>query len=57
HLYKHAKFSDGHPVTAEDFVFSFELLQDPEYHPIFKEYFKDIESVQKIDTHTVKYHF
>lgn len=57
YLYKEAKFSDGHPLTADDFVFSFNLLKDPQYHPIFKEYFKDIKSIEKIDAHTVRYHF
>ena len=57
YLHKNAKFSDGHPVTADDFVFSFEIISDPEYHPFYKQYFKDIARVEKIDTHTVKYHF
>ena len=37
YLYKQANFSDGHPLTADDFVFSFNLIQDPQYHPIYKE--------------------
>ena len=57
HIYKQAQFSDGHPLTADDFVFSFNLVKDPEYHPIYKEYFKDIKSIEKIDAHTVRYHF
>ena len=57
YLYKQAKFSDGHPLTADDFIFSFNLVKDPQYHPIFKEYFKDIKSIERIDTHTVRYHF
>jgi microcin C transport system substrate-binding protein len=56
-IYKQARFSDGHPLTADDFVFSFNLIKDPEYHPFFKEYFKDIKSVEKIDAHTVRYRF
>jgi len=56
-IHKNARFSDGHPVTADDFVYSWKLLKDPEYHPIFKEYFKDIKNVEKLDTHRVKYHF
>ncbi len=56
-LYKQARFSDGSPVTADDFIFSFNLVKDPEYHPIYKEYFKDIKSIEKIDAHTVRYHF
>ncbi len=57
HIYKDAKFSDGKPVTADDFVFSFNLIQDPEYHPFYKAYFHDIKSAEKIDDHTVKYQF
>ncbi len=57
HINKNAKFSDGHPVTADDFVFSFDLIKDPEYHPVYKQYFKDIKSVEKLDTHRVKYSF
>ena len=57
HINKAAKFSDGHPVTADDFVFSFDLLKDSEYHPISKQYFKDIKSVIKISSHKVKYIF
>ena len=57
YLYKQAKFSDGHPLTADDFVFSFNLIKDPQYHPIFKEYFKDIKSIEKINKYTVRYHF
>lgn len=57
HLYKNALFSDGKPITADDFIFSFNLIQDPEYHPFYKQYFKDIKSVEKINAHTVKYTF
>ena len=57
YIHKDAKFSDNHPVTADDFVFSFDLLKDPEYHPISKQYFKDIKTVEKVDTHKVKYTF
>jgi microcin C transport system substrate-binding protein len=57
HIYKSAKFSDGRPVTADDFVFSFEIIKNPQYHPAYKQYFRDIKKVEKIDRHTVKYHF
>ncbi len=57
HIHKNAKFSDGHAVTADDFVFSFNLLKDPEYHPIYKQYFVDIKNAEKLDTHRVKYTF
>ena len=46
YIYKQARFSDGHPLTADDFIFSFNLIRDPEYHPIYKENFKDIKSIE-----------
>ena len=33
HLRKGAKFSDGHPITAEDVLFSFEVVYDKTLHP------------------------
>ncbi|WP_289628587.1 ABC transporter substrate-binding protein, partial [Escherichia coli] len=30
HIREDAKWSDGHPVTAEDFVFGWQHLLDPE---------------------------
>ena len=57
HIRKNAKFSDGHPVTADDFVFSFDVIKDPEYHPFYKHYFTDIKTAEKLDTHRVKYTF
>ncbi len=52
-----ARFSDGHPVTADDFVFSFEITKHPEFNPVYKQYFADIVKVEKIDGRTVRYHF
>ncbi len=33
HLRKGARFSDGHPMTAQDVLFSFQLALDPALHP------------------------
>jgi peptide/nickel transport system substrate-binding protein len=33
HLRKGAQFSDGHPITAEDVLFSFEVVYDKTLHP------------------------
>ena len=33
HLRKGAKFSDGHPITAEDVLFSFQVIYDKTLHP------------------------
>tara|TARA_B100000686_G_scaffold354794_1_gene467275 strand:+ start:2385 stop:4259 length:1875 start_codon:yes stop_codon:yes gene_type:complete len=52
-----AKFSDGHPVTADDFVFSLNLRENPEFHPFYKNYFKDIDKAEKLNDRKVKYIF
>ena len=37
HLRKGAAFSDGHPITAEDVLFSFEVVYDESLHPVMQE--------------------
>ena len=37
HLRKGAAFSDGHPITAEDVLFSFEVVYDESLHPAIQE--------------------
>lgn len=51
-----AKFSDGHPVTADDYVFTWKMMQskfivDPFYNSYAERYF---QSVDKIDDHTLR---
>ncbi len=51
-----ARFSDGHPITADDFVFSWKMWQskfivDPFQNTYAKEYFA---SVDKIDDYTLR---
>ena len=51
-----ATFSDGHPITAEDVVFTWQVLLEkgaPSYQIILK----DIESVEALDPHRVKFTF
>lgn len=44
-----------HPVTADDVVFTFKAIQNPEFpNPILKQNFQGIE-VQKIDDRTVRF--
>jgi microcin C transport system substrate-binding protein len=57
HLNKNAYFSDGAPVRADDVVFSFNLIFDPQYTPGYRSYFSDIEKAEKIDDRTVKFTF
>jgi len=51
-----ATFSDGHPITAEDVVFSYEILM-AKGHPVYKIIYKDIERVEVLDTNRVKFTF
>ncbi|MFK7823100.1 MAG: extracellular solute-binding protein [Oligoflexales bacterium] len=53
-LKKHAKFSDGKPVTAEDVKFSFELFRSEHVNAFYKSYWADIKSIEVIDNFTVK---
>ena len=51
-----ATFSDGHPITAEDVVFSWQVLLEkgaPSYQIILK----DIQNVEALDDHRVKFTF
>ncbi|MFQ5437387.1 MAG: extracellular solute-binding protein [Paracoccaceae bacterium] len=51
-----ARFSDGTPVTAEDVVFSFNVLWDKGL-PTFKVTLRDFERVEALGPHRVKYTF
>jgi len=51
-----AKFSDGHPITADDYVFTWKMMQskfivDPFYNSYAERYY---QSVDKIDDHTLR---
>ncbi len=51
-----ATFRDGTPVTAQDVVFSYNVLLE-KGRPSFKVSLKDFQSVEAIDDHTVKFTF
>ncbi|PIE35576.1 ABC transporter substrate-binding protein [candidate division KSB3 bacterium] len=54
HLNPNARFQDGTPITAEDVVFSFNTF----FHegvPQFKQYYKDVEKVDVLEPHQVKF--
>lgn len=57
HLRPEAKFSDGSPVTAEDVVFSQNILQEKGIPSIQTFFAEAYESVEALDTHTVKFTF
>ena len=50
-----AKWSDGEPVTADDFLFTLEFMRSPNIiDPWYNEYYtKEISDVQKFDGHTI----
>ena len=56
HLNPKAQFHDGHPITAEDVIFSFNTLTQ-DGHPRFQLTYKDIESVTTTHPHSVKFTF
>jgi microcin C transport system substrate-binding protein len=51
-----AKFSDGSPITAEDVVFSFEILTTQGV-PIYRLYWADVEKAEAVNKSTVKFSF
>ncbi len=51
-----ARFSDGTPVTADDVVFSFEILKT-KGHPRFRTYYASVKSVEKLGDRQVKFTF
>jgi microcin C transport system substrate-binding protein len=58
YLRPEAKFRDGTPVTAEDVVFSFDVLHDvnrakPQYAILLH----DVAKAEALDSHTVRYSF
>ena len=56
HMRPEAKFSDGTPVTAQDVVFSYEVLRD-KGQPVYKVLFKDFQTAEALDDLTVKFTF
>lgn len=51
-----ARFHDGEPVTAEDVVFSFDLLRE-QGNPFYGAYYAEVASVTALDEHTVRFEF
>ena len=53
-LKRGVKFHDGKSFDAEDVKFTFERLMDEKTGTAHREYYKDIDSVQVVNSHTVK---
>ena len=56
HLDPRARFQDGSDITAEDVVFSYEVLVE-KGSPVYRQYFSQIEGAEVIDELTVKFTF
>ncbi len=53
-----AAFSDGHPVTAEDVVFSYEFIMNPQIKaPRERAYYEKLASVKALGPHEVEFVF
>jgi microcin C transport system substrate-binding protein len=52
-----AKFADGSPITADDVVFTFNILKEKGHPVSFRRRLRDVTGVTAIDPHTVRYDF
>jgi len=51
-LHPEARFHDGHPVSAEDVIFSFETLTE-QGQPFYAAYYADVVDIRAVDEDTV----
>lgn len=51
-----AKWHDGQPITAEDVVFSFNILME-KGHPLYQQTYRDIEKVEALSPSEVRFSF
>lgn len=51
-----AKFSDGSPITADDVVFSFNILRD-KGRPFYRFYYANVSKVEALEPRRVKFSF
>jgi microcin C transport system substrate-binding protein len=56
HLNPAARFHDGHPITADDVVWTFNTLME-KGHPFYKSYYGGVDRVEKRDKRAVKFIF
>ena len=53
---RRAAFSDGEPVTADDVVFTFDLMNDPTVNaPSIRQFYSNIRSCETVDARTVRF--
>lgn len=55
-LREEAKFSDGEPITADDVIFSANILRD-KGRPNYRYMYDQVETIERKDDHTVRFVF
>eukprot|EP01037_Dinobryon_pediforme_P013244 gene13244-13352_t len=50
-----ACFNNGTPITADDIIFSFNILREKGL-PLFRTYYKAVTKIEKLSDHEVKFH-
>lgn len=55
HLREGVKFHDGSDFNAEAVKYSYERIIDPETGSRVRGYFEDVDNIEVVDTHTVKF--
>jgi peptide/nickel transport system substrate-binding protein len=53
-LKRNVQWHDGKPLTADDFVFTWEYAADPATTAITSGTYKDVARIDKLDAHTIK---
>jgi microcin C transport system substrate-binding protein len=51
-----ARWHDGRPITADDVIFSFEILKE-KGHPFYRAYYANVAKVEKVGERKVKFSF
>lgn len=51
-----ARYHDGSPITADDFVFGFNVIRE-HGRPFLQSFYEEIESVEALETHRLKVSF
>ena len=58
HLRRNVVFSDGEELTADDVVFTFDWIRNPDVNaPRIRSYLTKLDTVEKLDSHTVRFTF
>ncbi len=52
-----ARFADGKPVTADDVVFTLNVLRSKAALPFFRFFYRDVKSVKALNRRTVRFEF